>query len=275
MAGLCAALRTSRPSADVELLRRAYDVAARCHQGQIRLSGDLYITHPVKVATILAGLGAEDQVLCAGIEHDVLEGTPYTFSELRRGFGTAIATMVAEHTALGQIGRQQARTVSQAMAAIRSTDTRVAVMRVADRLHNMRTLRFLPKATQLDKAREVVDIFAPAARQLSMDSIGSELETLAFAALANQPARWRCRRAIIAPDIERSTSRPDRVKAGLHGPDRAAEALLVTQVVPALDRYLISYNASLPPQRQLRVRVVVHEGMSTTTPTDASAGRWM
>jgi hypothetical protein len=296
LAGLRAALRTSRPSADVELLRGAYDVAARCHQGQIRWSGDPYITHPVKVATILAGLGADDQVLCAGILHDTLEKTPCTFSVLRRGFGGAIATMVAEHTALSQISRRQARPVSQAMAAIRSTDTRVVVMRVADRLHNMRTLQFLPQATQLDKAREVIDIFAPAARQLSMDTIGSELETLAFTTLGNRPARWRCRRAIIALDIERSTSRPDRVKAELrimlyelfdaglrsaeiypchrdplidrgdgllaliHLPDRAPEVLLVNQVVPALNRLLISYNASLPPQRQLRVRVVVHEG---------------
>ena len=296
IAGLRAALRTSRPSADVELLRRAYDVAARCHQGQVRLSGDPYITHPVKVATILAGLGADDQMLCAGILHDTLEDTPCTFSELRRGFGTAIATIVAEHTALSQISRRQARTVSQAMAAIKSTDTQVVIMRVADRLHNMRTLQFLPQATQLDKAREVIDIFAPAARQLNMDTIGSELETLAFSALGNQPARWQCRRTIIALDIERSTSRPDRVKAELRImlyelfdaalrsaeiyschrdqfidrgdgllalidlPDRAPEVVLVNQVVPALSRLLISYNATRPPQRQLRVRVVVHEG---------------
>ena len=75
----------------------------------------------------------------------------------------------------------------------------------------------MPQATQLDKAREVIDIFAPAARQLNMNTIGSELETLAIAALGNQPARWGCHRAIIALDIERSTSRPDLVKAELPG----------------------------------------------------------
>lgn len=296
LAGLRTAVRLFRPDADVELLRRAYDVAARFHQGQIRYSGEPYITHPVKVATILTGLGADDQMLCAGILHDTLEDTPCTFSELRREFGTAIATMVAEHTALSQLRMRQARTVPQAMAAIRSADTRVAAMRVADRLHNMRTLQFLPRPKQLDKAREVIDIFVPAARHLSMDTIGSELETLAFAALRDQPARWRCRRAIIALDIERSTSRPDPVKAefrvmlyelfdaalrsadidlrhrdqfidrgdGLLAliqlPGQATAAALVNQVVPALSRLLASYNASLPPPRQLRVRIVVHEG---------------
>jgi hypothetical protein len=297
IAGLRAALRTSRPGADVELIRRAYDVAARCHWGQTRLSGDPYITHPVKVATILAGLGADDQMLCAGILHDTLEDTPCTFAELRRDFGAGIATMVAGHTALSRISRRQARTVPQAVAAIRSTDTRVVVMRVADRLHNMQTLQFLPQEKQLRRAREVLDIFVPAAQQLSMDTIGSELETLAFAALLrNRSAPLPCRRAIVALDIERSTSRPDPVKAELrimlyelfdaalrsveiypchrdqfidrgdgllaliHPQERAPEAMLLARVVPVLSRFLTSYNASLPPQRQLRVRVVVHEG---------------
>jgi HD domain len=297
IAGLRAALRTSRPGADVELLQRAYDVAARWHQGQTRRSGDPYITHPVRVATILATLGADDQMLCAGILHDTLEYTPCTHAELRHHFGAGIATMVAEHTTLSHISRRQTRPVSQAMAAIRSTDARVVVMRMADRLHNMRTLQFLPQAKQLRKAREVLDIFVPAAQQLHIDTIGSELETLAFAALIrSRPAPAPCHRAIVALDIERSTSRPDPVKAEfrvmlyelfdaalrtadicrchrdqfmdrgdgllalIHRADRALEALLVNQVIPVFSRYLASYNASLPPQRQLRVRVVVHHG---------------
>jgi hypothetical protein len=297
IAGLRIALRTSRPSADVELLRRAYDVAARCHEGQTRRSGDPYITHPVKVATILARLGADDQMLCAGILHDTLEYTPCTRAELRRDFGAGIAAMVAEHTTLSQISRRQARPVSQAMAAIRSTDARVVAMRMADRLHNMRTLQFLPQAKQLRKAREVLDIFVPTARQLDMDTVGSELETLAFAALIrNRPARLPCRRAIVALDIERSTSRPDPVKAEfrimlyelfdaalrsaeiypchrdqfmdrgdgllalIHQADGELEPLLVNWAVPTLSRFLTSYNANLPPQRQLRVRMVVHTG---------------
>jgi GTP pyrophosphokinase len=98
---------TSRPRADVDLIGRACDVAARCHQGQLRYSADPYITHPVAVATILAGLQeageVDDQVLCAAILHDTVEDTPYTLAALKRDFGTAIAAMVAEQTAIHRL----------------------------------------------------------------------------------------------------------------------------------------------------------------------------
>lgn len=113
LAGLRQVLRTTRPDADVDLLRRAYDVASRCHQGQFRLSGDPYITHPVSVATILAGLGADDQTLCAAILHDTVEDTPFTLAALSREFGSGIAAMVAGIMALdgirGRSGRKVAR----------------------------------------------------------------------------------------------------------------------------------------------------------------------
>jgi HD domain len=205
--------------------------------------------------------------------------------------------MVTQITALDRLNRQQERDVTQLMATMLSADARVVAVKVADRLHNMQTLQFLPQEKQLRRAREVLDLFVPAARQLNMDTIGSELEALAFAALIrNRSAAPLCRRAIVALDIERSTSRPDPVKAELrvmlyelfdaalrsadiypchrdqfidrgdgllaliHPADCAPETLLVNQVVPVLSRFLTSYNASLPPQRQLRVRVVVHEG---------------
>lgn len=297
IAGLGAALRAAPPGADIELIRRAYDVAAHFHSDQTRRSGDLYITHPAAVATILAGLGADNQTLCAAILHDTVEYTPCTLAELRREFGAEIATMVAGHMALRHIGGHQGRKVAQAMAAVSSADTRVVVMRMADWLHNMRTLQFLPQAKQLRKARDVLDVFVPVARQLSMDTVGSELETLAFAALVrSRPAGQSHHRAIVALDIERSTSRPDPVKAEfrtmlyelfdtalraagiypcqrdqfvdrgdgllalIHEVGQASRALLVHRVVPVLSRFLASYNVSLPPQRQLRVRVVAHEG---------------
>ena len=103
IAALSEALRTTRPDADVDLLRRAYDVAARCHRGQFRRSGDPYVTHPVSVATILAGLGADDQTLCAAILHDTVEDTPYTLTALSREFGSGIAAMVAGIMALDSI----------------------------------------------------------------------------------------------------------------------------------------------------------------------------
>ena len=299
--GLRETVLAAQPSADVESIQRAFDVAARCHQGQIRRSGDPYITHPVSVAAILAGLGADDQTVCAAILHDTVEDTPYTLSALRHDFGAGIATLVADHTALDQVSAGYKRTMARAMVAITSADTRVAALKMADRLHNMRTLQFLPPETQLRKAREVLDVFGPAARQLRMETIGSELETLAFATLVRaRPVRSSCYRTIIAVDIEDSTSRPDPVKAELRAMlyelfdaalrsagifprhrdrftdrgdgilalirplDRAPEALVLNRVIPAFSRLLDAYNASLPlhsrPQRQVRVRVVVHAG---------------
>ena len=107
-AQLAAALLAIRPNTDVELIGRAYDVAAQCHQGQIRRSGDPYITHPVAVAKILAGLGAaDDQMLCAAILHDTVDDTPYTMPELRRDFGTGISAMVKGTGTLDRVGKSR------------------------------------------------------------------------------------------------------------------------------------------------------------------------
>ena len=288
------AIRAIRPGADVNLIGRAYEVAARCHQGQKRRSGDPYITHPAAVARILAGLGAvDDQMLCAAILHDTVEDTPYTLTELRRDFGAGVATMVAQQMALDRL-RYSDYEIAHTIAAIGSADTRVIALKLADRLHNMQTLQFLPPAKQLRKAREVLDIFLPVAHQLSMHTVSSELQALACAALIrNRPAGPPRRRAIVGLDIEQSTSRPDPVKAEFRimlyelfeaalrsadiGPDRrgpfmdrgdgllvlidpAEEAQLLSRVVPVFAQLLAGYDTGLPPQRRLRVRVVVHAG---------------
>jgi hypothetical protein len=284
-----------QPHADIDLIGHAYDVAACCHQGQKRRSGDPYITHPVAVARILARLGlADDQVLCAAILHDTVEDTPYTMPALRRDFGAGVATMVAGVMALDDLDRSQQHKTGQILAAIGYADTRVVAMKLADRLHNMQTIQFLPQAKQLRKARQVLDIFLPVAHQLGMHTVQSELQTLAFATLIrNRPAGPPRRRAIVALDIEQSTSRPDPVKAELRtmlyelfeaalrsadiGQDHrdpfmdrgdgllalidpADQALLLSHVVPVFGQLLAGYNASLPPPRRLRVRVVVHAG---------------
>jgi hypothetical protein len=293
---------TSRPQADAELIGRACDVAARCHQGQMRYSGDPYITHPVAVATILAGLDeggeADDQMLCAAILHDTVRDTPYTLAALKREFGTGIAAMVAWQTAIHRLRRRPGHKTAQVMATIRSADARVVATMMADRLHNMQTLQFLPQAKQLRRAREVLDTYLPAAQELSMPAVRSQLQTLACAALVrNQPLRPPRRRVIVALDIENSTSRPDPVKAELRTMlyelfdaalrsagvsarrrdrftdrgdgllaliDPADQALLIHLVIPVFSQLLTSYNASLSHQggadRQLRVRVVMHAG---------------
>jgi HD domain len=298
----CGVIVAFRPHSDVELIGRACDVAAWCHRGQTRLSGHPYITHPVAVATILAGLDdageVDDQMLCAAVLHDTVEDTPYTLTALRREFGTAVAAMVTELTALDRLSGQQGRTVAQMLATIGSADTRVVAMKLVDRLHNMQTLQCLPQVKQLRKAREVLDTYLPVADQLRMHTVGSELLTLACATLIrNRPPHPSRRRVIVAVDIERSTSRPDSVKAELRTMlyelfdaalrsagvntdrrdrfidrgdgllaliDPADQALVLHRVVPAFGQLLAGYNARLQDrggrQRELRVRVVVHSG---------------
>jgi (p)ppGpp synthase/HD superfamily hydrolase len=199
LAGLREILRITRPGADVELIRRAYDVAAYWHQGQTRLSGDPYITHPLAVATILAETGADDETLCAAMLHDTIEDTPCTLAVLSCEFGAEVAALVAGTAALDQLKGSRGRKLAQVMAAATSADNRLLAIKVADRLHNMRTVEFIAHAKQLRKARESLDFFAPAASQLSMDMIEAELETLAYATMKrNRHARSVSGRLLIA-----------------------------------------------------------------------------
>jgi GTP diphosphokinase / guanosine-3',5'-bis(diphosphate) 3'-diphosphatase len=166
LAGLREVLRVTRPGADIELIGRAYEVAAYWHQGQTRRSGDPYITHPLAVATILAEAGADDEMLCAALLHDTVEDTPYTRDALSREFGAGVAALVTETAALDQAKGQGRRTAVRMMAAAESADARAVVIKLADRLHNMRTIQFIPQAKQLRKARESLGIFVPAAARL-------------------------------------------------------------------------------------------------------------
>ena len=122
-------------------------MAASWHQGQTRRSGDPYITHPLAVATILAETGADDEMLCAAMLHDTIEDTPYTLAALSCEFGAGVAALVTGTAALDQIKGRGGRTVSQVMAAVKRADTRVLAIKLADRLHNMRTVQFIPQAS--------------------------------------------------------------------------------------------------------------------------------
>jgi hypothetical protein len=223
IAALSEALRITRPDADVDLLRRAYDVTARCHQGQFRRSGDPYVTHPASVATILAGLGADDRTLCAALLHETVRYTPYTLTALSREFGQDIAAMVAGTVALDSLRWRGGRRLARVIAAVEAADARVVAVKLSDRLHNMQTIRFLPQPKQQRKARESLDIFVPVSERLRLHTVTSELETLASATLTRgQLAGYGLlrrprahQRTIVALDIESSTSRPDDVKAEL------------------------------------------------------------
>jgi GTP pyrophosphokinase len=178
-------VRTTHPKADIRLIERAYDVAAKWHGGQSRKSGDPYITHPLAVATILAELGMNHETLCAALLHDTIEDTPYTLGELRREFGEEVATLVDGVTKLDKVKygeAAEAETVRKMVVAM-SRDIRVLVIKLADRLHNMRTLRYLPRPKQEQKSRETLEIFAPLAHRLGMNTVKWELEDLAFATM--------------------------------------------------------------------------------------------
>jgi (p)ppGpp synthase/HD superfamily hydrolase len=202
LAGLLAILGATRPRSDVQLIRRAYDVAALWHQGQRRNSGDPYITHPLAVAAILAGTGADDEVLCAALLHDTIFDTAYTAAALARDFGPGIAALVAGFGALDQAKSRRGRALAQAMTALESVDPKVQQIKIADRLHNMQTVEFISQAKQLRKARESLDIFAPAASRLRMGAIDRELETLAHATIKrNRHARSASGRLLAAVTI--------------------------------------------------------------------------
>jgi GTP pyrophosphokinase len=178
-------VRLTHPKADVRLIERAYDKAAQLHGGQSRRSGDPFITHPLAVATILAELGMNHETICAALLHDTIEDTSYTLAELRPEFGEDIASLVDGVTKLDKVKygeAAQAETVRKMVVAM-SRDIRVLVIKLADRLHNMRTLRYLPRAKQEQKSREVLEIFAPLAHRLGMNTVKWELEDLAFATL--------------------------------------------------------------------------------------------
>ena len=199
LADLREILRVTRPDADVERIQRAYDVAAPWHQGQTRRSGGPYITHPLAVATILAETGADDEMLCAALLHDTIEDTPHTLAALSGEFGAGVAALVTGTAALDQVKGRGRRTVSQVMAVATCADTRVLTIKLADRLHNMRTVQFIPQVKQLRKARESLDIFVRVAAQLGMDTIEAELEALAYATMKrNRHARSDSGRLLLA-----------------------------------------------------------------------------
>ena len=179
------AVKANHPKADLELLERAYLIAERSHGTQMRKSGDPYITHPLAVTTILADIGMTEPTLVAALLHDTVEDTPYTLEQLRADFGDEVALLVDGVTKLDKVkygDTAQAETIRKMIVAM-SRDIRVLVIKLADRLHNMRTLRYLRQETQDRKARETLDIYAPLAHRLGMNTLKWELEDLAFATL--------------------------------------------------------------------------------------------
>ena len=178
-------IRANHPKADLSVVERAFRTAERHHRDQRRKSGDAYITHPLAVTTILAELGMTEATLCAALLHDTVEDTAYTLKELTKDFGEEIALLVDGCTKVDKIkfGESAKSDTIRKMVVAMSRDIRVLVIKLADRLHNMRTLHYLRPDKQSRIALETLEIYAPLAHRLGMNTIKWELEDLAFATM--------------------------------------------------------------------------------------------
>ncbi len=185
---------------DRQALTRAFDFACDRHADQLRRSGDEFITHPVGVAQICAGMRLDTETLCAALLHDTVEDTSASLGEIREEFGEEIAKLVDGVTKLTEItfesrDERQAENYRKMMVAM-ATDVRVILIKLADRLHNMRTLGALPKQKQMAKSRETLEIYAPLAHRLGIHAIKWELEDLAFATL--HPRKYKEIKQLVA-----------------------------------------------------------------------------
>jgi len=168
-------------------IEKAYQIANEAHQGQVRLSGEPYIMHPLSVAVILASLGMDQASIIAALLHDTVEDTAMTYAEVKKQFGETIADLVDGVTKIGKVPlqtkeEQQAENVRKMLIAM-SRDIRVIIIKLADRLHNMRTLMFKPEQRRREIARETSEIYAPIAHRLGIRAIKEELEDLSISYL--------------------------------------------------------------------------------------------
>ena len=182
IAPILSALKENHANSPLENVERAFLIAQQAHEGQLRKSGDQYITHPVAVAEILAELGLNPPTIIAALLHDTVEDTPYSLEQLRSDFGDEIASLVDGVTKLDKLTygpTAEAETVRKMVVAM-SRDIRVLVIKLADRLHNARTWKYVSAESATRKARETLDIYAPLAHRLGMNAIKWELEDLSF-----------------------------------------------------------------------------------------------
>src|SRR5215813_860690 len=230
-------VQTYNPQTDEDLLRRAYVFSAREHKGQARRSGEPYLVHPLNVASILADLKADDMAIVVGLLHDVLEDTLTTKESIAKQFGARVADLVDGLTKISKFSyvsreEEQAETFRKMILAMVS-DLRVVLVKLADRLHNMRTLGFLPEGKRLEIARETMDIYAPIANRLGMGSVKGELEDLSFLYLEPEEhervAREVARRMKVSEGMVSDVRR--RVEA------RLAEAGVAAEVSGRMKRY--------------------------------------
>src|SRR3954471_11863707 len=208
---LIATVESYNPGVDKELIRRAYEESERAHHGQVRRSGEPFVNHPLGVALICAQLHLDEQTIAAALLHDVIEDTETDLDELRASFGSDIAQLVEGVTKLTRISfqsREQAEAENyRKMIVAMAQDVRVILIKLADRLHNMRTIEYLGKQKQVQKAKETLEVYAPLAHRLGINKLKWELEDLGFSTL--HPRKYD---EIKAVGGERRTDREEHVR---------------------------------------------------------------
>ena len=256
----------NRPNEDVEMLRRAFEFAAEQHQSQVRESGEPYLSHPLEVAHILADLRLDVTTLAAALLHDVVEDTHIPLSEIASRFGSETARLVEGVTKISRLGlvspeARQAESVRKMLLAM-VTDVRVVLVKLADRLHNMRTLRFLSPEKQERIARETLDIYAPIAHRLGMGAMRGDLEDLAFSYL--EPSAYLELHDTVA-------ARSDEFEKFLDGVQETIRAALVENNVPAQvdGRMKRLYSVHQKAQRQKRTVDQVYDLLAVRIVTDS------
>lgn len=211
-------INTNCHNVDIEMVKKAYDFASKAHEKQKRESGEPYIIHPIAVAEILADMGMDTSTIIAGLLHDVIEDTDCTYNIMVETFNSEVANLVEGVTKLTKLGEmeyktkeeQQADNVRKMLLAM-AKDIRVIIIKLADRLHNMRTLKFVPAKKQKSKAKETLDIYAPLAHRLGMSKIKWELEDLCFRYL-HEKEYYELVEDIAEKRVERETYIEDVVK---------------------------------------------------------------
>src|ERR1700675_1507686 len=258
-------VRRNRPGDDLELLRRAYDFAAEQHKTQTRLSGEPFLSHPVEEAHILADMKLDVTSLCAALLHDVVEDTKIPLETISEQFGADVARLVEGATKISRLDllapeARQAENVRKMLLAM-VTDVRVVMVKLADRLHNMRTLEFLDSERQQRIARETLDIYAPVANRLGMGLIRGELEELAFRYL--EPESFL--------DIQKKISTKQKVfDKFLHEVEDSIRAKMVENGIPAEVQARIKrlYSLHLKIQKQQRTLDQVFDLLAVRVVTD-------
>jgi GTP pyrophosphokinase len=259
-------VRTLRPKDDLAALDRAYRYASNLHGDQMRKSGEPYITHPLRVALILAEMQMDMVCLQTGLLHDVLEDTTATLEDLRQKFGEDVARCVDGVTKLSKISfanreDRQAESLRKMLLAM-TTDIRVIIVKLADRLHNMRTLGSLPREKQELIAQETIDIYAPIAHRLGMGKVRGELEDLAFKALQPDAA------ADLMREIDHKRVQYEELLVKLQ---RQIEEKLKEQDVPARvnGRVKRAYSVYLKLKRQRITLDQVYDVLAVRIITDS------